>query len=294
MEAPVEAIGERAQVACAVFGEVERMVSAAEAGLEVAHDCVDPLELRQVPGFAPAHDDGAVLAAGVGHSGKAGQAVGKHDAAGAEAVPGPVADGFARETGHRHHLDVPRMPVGIGRDRRDERHLVLRTATGLAAGQFAAQVGIVHLDVPGQRVAGVALGHGLHQLVVEKQGGGVADAQLPHHFEGGQAGLGQADQVDRQEPDGQRQVGGLEQGAGDDGCLLPALLALVSLAGSGADHAMPRLSAAGAAETLRPALQFQRRLALRLGAEQVEKRGQRQARLELDAIHCHDTVLLDG
>jgi len=40
---------------------------------------------------------------------------------------------------------------------------------------------------------------------------------------------------------------------------------------------MPRLAAAGVAKAFRPAVLFQRRLALGLDAEKSEKRGQRQA-----------------
>ena len=99
------------------------------------------------------------------------------------------------------------------------------------------------------------------------------------------------DQVDRQEPERQRQVGALEQGARDEGRLQPAFLALEGLADSDAEHVMLRLAAARATEALRPARLFQRRLALRLGAELLEKLGQRQARLKLDAIHRHDLIL---
>ena len=58
MEAPVKPINKRTEVANSVFGEIERMVSAAKTGLEVAHDGVDPTELRQILGFACANDDG--------------------------------------------------------------------------------------------------------------------------------------------------------------------------------------------------------------------------------------------
>lgn len=168
-EAPVDAVGERGEVAYAVLDEVEGMAGAAEAGLEAAHSRVDPLEFRQVPGPAVARDGGPVPAAGISDTGEAGQAVGKHHAAEAEAGPGPVGDGLAREAGDRGHLGVQRMPVGIERDRRDERHLVLGAAPDLAAGQLAAQVDIVHLGLAAQRGAGVALGHGLHQLLPGSQ-----------------------------------------------------------------------------------------------------------------------------
>ena len=122
------------------------MVSAAEAGLEVDQNRVDPFELRQLPGFASAHDDGVVLATGVGHPGKASQAVRDHHATGSEGVAGPLGNGLARESRHGCHFGVDRVALRIGRDRCNERHLVLGAARGLAAGELAAKVGIVHLD----------------------------------------------------------------------------------------------------------------------------------------------------
>ena len=56
---------------------------------------------------------------------------------------------------------------------------------------------------------------------------------------------------------------------------------------------MVRLIATGTAKALRPAGCFQSGLALRLRAELLDKRGQRQTPLELDAIHGHDSSLLD-
>lgn len=57
MEASVKAVYKGNQIAKSIFGEVECMVSATEAVLEVAQDGVDPIELRQVLGFAPTHDE---------------------------------------------------------------------------------------------------------------------------------------------------------------------------------------------------------------------------------------------
>ena len=48
IESAVESIGERGQVSRSIFAEVERMVTAAQTGLEVTEYGVDPLELGQV------------------------------------------------------------------------------------------------------------------------------------------------------------------------------------------------------------------------------------------------------
>ena len=76
MEAPVETINKRTEVAGSVFGEIERMIGATQAGFEVAQNRVDPVEFRQVLGLAAARDDGPVLAASIGYPGKTAQAIG--------------------------------------------------------------------------------------------------------------------------------------------------------------------------------------------------------------------------
>ncbi len=45
METPVKPINKRTEVAGSVFGEIERMVSATQAGFEVAQNGVDPVGL---------------------------------------------------------------------------------------------------------------------------------------------------------------------------------------------------------------------------------------------------------
>lgn len=68
MKTPVEAVGERSPIAGTTRGEVERVVSPAETCLEVTHDGVGPMELRQVFRFAGADDDDLVLTTGIGHA----------------------------------------------------------------------------------------------------------------------------------------------------------------------------------------------------------------------------------
>ena len=151
-----------------------------------------------------------MLTIGLGHAGKTGQAIGPHDTAGAEIILCPIGNGFAGKAGNRRHFDEPRSSLRAERERRDKWHLILRTAPGLAASQFATEIGIVHLDVAVQGLPGIPFDHGLHQFLLDQPSGRVTDAQLPFQSQGGQAGLSLADQVDRQKPDCQFQVGALE------------------------------------------------------------------------------------
>ncbi len=120
-----------------------------------------------------------MVATGVRNPSKTRQAIGDHTTRGTEVGAGPVGDGLAGEAGDRGQFDVLRVALGRDRDRRDKWHLVFGAAAGGAAGQFAAQVGVVHLDGALQCVQGIALGHGLHEFLLEQPGGRVADAQLP-------------------------------------------------------------------------------------------------------------------
>lgn len=83
-------------------------------------------------------------------------------------------------------------------------------------------------------------------------------------------------------------MGALERGPRDQGRLHPTALALEGLTPATAQDVMSRLTAARTAKPVRSAGAFQCRFALRLGAELLQKRRQRQAGLKLDAIHGHD------
>src|SRR5574338_745023 len=75
IETTVEAVGEGREVSRRVFAEGERMIAAAQAGLEISEHGVDPFELRQVLGPPIADDSALVCAAGLGHRSETGQPV---------------------------------------------------------------------------------------------------------------------------------------------------------------------------------------------------------------------------
>ena len=181
------------------------------------------------------------------------------------------------------------MSTIVERDRRDKGHLVFRTPPYLAACAFSAQIGVVDLDLATERVERFALGHSLHELVVHPPGGGVADPQGPLQSQRGQACFRLADQVDRQEPEGQGQMRALEQGAGDERRLVSTRLALKGLvqSRSGGQNAMARVPALWAAETGRPARLLYRCSTLQFGPELLEEGRHRQAWLKLNTIHGH-------
>lgn len=95
---------------------------------------------------------------------------------------------------------------------------------------FAAPVRIVELDDAAESSWAVSLGHRLHQLVLEQPGGVVGDAQLAPQRQGGDAVLVLRQQVHRQEPGPQRQLGLGEQCAAGRRDLMLAPIALQDIA----------------------------------------------------------------
>jgi hypothetical protein len=76
VESTVEAVGECRQVSSGVLTEVECMIATGQAGLEIAQDGVDPLELRQVFRLSPGDDGWLMDAPGFGDGAEAGETIG--------------------------------------------------------------------------------------------------------------------------------------------------------------------------------------------------------------------------
>ena len=210
-------------------------------------------------------------------------------------VPGRVLRGPLRDLGraeavdhaqlHHHRLAIRGDLHGC-----QQRRLVRRAPPALATGVLAAQIGVVQLHGALQPVALITLPHGLHELVLEQPGGVVVDAQLAPQLQGRDAALGLGEEVDGKEPNAQRQLGGLEDGAGEQGELA---LAVVALEGgpAGGEAAEAGAAAAGAVEAVGPAGGEEGLLALRLGAVVLEELGQAEAFLELDFVLGHSRGL---
>ena len=76
MEAPVETVNKRTEVTGSVFGEIECMIRATQAGFEVAQNRIDPVEFWQILRLATVRDDCPVLAACISNPGKTAQSIG--------------------------------------------------------------------------------------------------------------------------------------------------------------------------------------------------------------------------
>jgi hypothetical protein len=139
---------------------------------------------------------------------------------------------------------------GRGLDGGNKRRLAGSATASLAAGPFAADIGVVHLDAPLQWLAGVAFHHHLRQLVLDLPGGGLRHAEAAAQFDAGDALLALCQVIHRPEPGPQRQMGRREDRAGNRRGLAAAGVALEQPAGR---HLAVCPAAAGRAyETIRP------------------------------------------
>src|ERR1700674_5691484 len=111
IEATVEAISEGGEVSSRILSEVERMVTAGEAGFEVAQDGVDPLELGQLFRLAPGDNGGLVHATGFGDGAETGQPIREHRTSRCDVSLGPLCDRLERKAWYGCELGSQGMPV---------------------------------------------------------------------------------------------------------------------------------------------------------------------------------------
>ena len=264
----------------------DRMVGTAQGVFEVAEGGVDP--------FEGGHGDGPGSGAGGyrmmrtaprGDGGEAVEPVAENGRPRAQVALGHLGDLALAEALDAAQLDAHGLALRRGLDGDDERRLARRAPAALGPGTAAAEVGIVHLHPPGERQFGVALEHGLHQFLLDLPGRGLGDAEPPAEFEGGDPFLRLGHVIDRREPQGQRQLGRVEERAGGQRDLMTAGGALVEF--SPGDLAMARGATSGAGEPLRPAPAEQGLATLLLGTVQLTKTRLAEPLLELNLVAWH-------
>src|SRR4051812_44348386 len=103
------------------------------------------------------------------------------------------------------------------------------TTPGALPGALAADIGVVDLDprpAGAKLIAAVPLDHRLHQFVLNPPGGIGRDPKSPAQLDVGQPFLALGEQMHGAEPHPHRQLGALQDGAGDQRRLMAALSAL--------------------------------------------------------------------
>jgi len=114
--------------------------------------------------------------------------------------------------------------------------------------------------------------HDLQQIVLELPSRVVGDAELPGQLQPRNAALALGEQIDRLEPDGQRQVSAMEDSPGGQRRLVMAAMALVEPA---CELAVSRVAAVRTDQASRPAILKETLPALFLGDVLLKKGQQR-------------------
>jgi hypothetical protein len=156
-----------------------------------------------------------------------------------------------------------------------------------SAGAFAAEIGVVHLNLALQALGRVALQHDPFELVLHLPRRRLGDAKPSRKFDAGNSFLGLREQIDGLEPQPQPQLARGEDGPGAHGRLLAAGVALEQLAGAARDDAMRLAAAIGTFEAVGPAPFDKRRVALLLAPIGFVEIGLTEAFLKLHLIARH-------
>lgn len=128
--------------------------------------------------------------------------------------------------------------------------------------------------------------HDLQQFVLDPPGGQIGDPQMTFERQGRDSVLLLRQQKHRQEPDRERQLGGLKEGAGRQRGLMVTVAALQQRPGT-QTHRLVRTTTTRAAKALRPTPLLKRLFALLLGPILLEKIRQTQAVLKLNRVLSH-------
>jgi hypothetical protein len=163
---------------------------------------------------------------------------------------------------------------------------------GFTAVTFTAQTRIIDLHETVQTARRLAIGHCLHQFVLHTPGRAVTDAQMAHQLQRRDIVLGLGEQVQRQKPGRQRQLGaGKDRVRGQTGLMTTGPTLPESFAVPVRASAVTSPGAARTDKARRPTRLAQRSRATHFRAELFQKRCQRHPRLHLNRIHRHDRGL---
>lgn len=200
------------------------MVAAVNGPFYIAQKDVHPSGAIDAASISPTSgaglDDGVGITEFTEHA-EAGQPVGIDLAVRVEMALPPLGHGSFSEPRQRTDDDAQGPPAHRLRDGGNNRDLVFRTATGLATIPLATKIRIINLNKIMQLPRRLDVGHQLHELVLDPPGGVVRHMQMTNEFQRRKIRLGLRQQVDREEPLRQMQLGAL-QNRTDDHAGLPA------------------------------------------------------------------------
>ena len=290
MEPSVEAIAKFRQIARKMLFP-DRMVRSMDRILHVSQDRVHPPEVRVLTAFGSASRDvGLMNASGSGHSPEGSQSVRDNHRRRGQVLSGPAVDHRFAKPGHTGQPKALGTAVRGTGDGRHERCLSGGAPSPLSAPSLSAPVGVIDLDEAVQRAAVVSLLHHVKNLVLQKPGGVIGHPQLALEFQRRHRVLALGQEVDRQKPSRQRQLGRREDcPAGQRGLMVTGM----ALIPPDRQEAEPVVIAGRTAKPLRPPMAKHGLSTLRLGPELFLKVRETQPLLKLHPILGHDPSVME-
>ena len=253
--------------------KLERVIGAVERAFDVVRNRVEPTHAAR---FGGGTATGAFDDRGCMHCRDDGaerpQSIAIDLRVGMQRLLRPGGQRLQGEARHRRDHGLPRMPLVRNPHGDDERDFVLRATPGFATVALPVQIRIVDQHDAAQLAPRLAPGHCLHHVVLESPGGARAHAQVTHQLQCSHVGLALSQQIERQEPARQWQLGADEQRVGDQAAMVPAGRTLPEpFTVAVGTAAVP---ASRADKPFRPACSAQRAGARRFAAILVEEAGQ--------------------
>ncbi|TQN49643.1 hypothetical protein DLNHIDIE_03052 [Acidithiobacillus thiooxidans ATCC 19377] len=252
---------------------------------------IDLAKHLQTLRFASTRDNYRMHTSRIGYSIEARETIGQDLTYFIQRRARPVFYGKAGESPRCRQSYEEGIPLLIHWDGCDKGHLVFGTPSRLATGSFPAQLSVISLYGTQQRIECFAFQHGLHQLMMDTPGRGVAHAELVTQRQSRHPSFRLADQVTGKKPKGQTQTRSLKKRSGNQRSLVATVAAaLKGLTRAAFQNRMASTVTLGAMKSFGPMRRFQGRCALFLSTKTLQKTGGRQAFLELHAVHRHWTL----
>jgi len=192
----------------------DSVVSSSDRVLDVAEQGVDPVELRIRHAGTTASGDVALVDAGDRVKGpETVETIADNVASGRNGLLAIATHLGQGKAAHTAKLNPHRVALAIGWYRSDKGEFMLGTTTSFSR-PFAAQIGVINLDAAAEPLSLVAVVHDLQHLVFGLPGRVISDTEIPRQLQCRETALTLGQQINGQEPGGQRQVSRMKDSAG--------------------------------------------------------------------------------
>jgi len=159
------------------------MVSARDDGLQITKDCVDPFKTLHTGALAILAKSFTLMRMPSFFKGlETNQSVRHHRRFWNQRTLPPCFNFFVAECFNRRKYHIFWMPLHVGLDCGNERHLVFRASSSFAARVFTAQIGIINFYSDGQPRALFPCVHNVHKFLLYPPDSSVVNADHAHQL----------------------------------------------------------------------------------------------------------------